>query len=44
IQNARQTVFKLQRDSYAVSRAIQEKRVEILASLYHMETGEVELI
>lgn len=44
IQNAKHAVSMLSRDSSAVHRAIDEKRVEIVSALYEMKTGEVHLV
>lgn len=44
IQNAKQTVARLQRDSYTVSRAIEAGALDIVPALYSMETGEVQLV
>lgn len=44
IHNARQTVTNLLRYSFPVKQAIQEHGIELIAALYHMETGEVELV
>jgi carbonic anhydrase len=42
--NAIQTVNHLKRDSYAVRRAIDEHRLELVPALYEMESGEVKLL
>lgn len=44
IQNAHQTVHRLKTESYAVRRAIDEDRLEIVPALYIMETGEVKVL
>ena len=44
IQNAKQTVRKLESDNFAVAKVIREGRLNIVSALYEMETGRVLLV
>ena len=43
-ENVLQTVEHLARDLFTLRRALVEKRTSIVGAVYHMETGEVEVL
>jgi carbonic anhydrase len=44
VMNAKLTVEKLKRDSFTISNAVRDRKVDIVSALYEMETGEVHLV